>query len=82
MRDCEGVDIVENGFKPVSEEDCKKKCDGIFECDIAVYGGDGGKTGTSTDWWAKRCVPRTKFNGVCNSNQNWMKTYTFRGNRE
>ena len=76
------MDIVKNGFKPVSEEACKKKCDRLLECSHVVYGGDGGKTGSPDDWWAKRCVPRTQFNGACNYDQNWMKTYMKTGSRD
>ena len=75
IRDCEGVEIVVHGFKPVSEETCKNKCDELLECTHAVYGGNGGITGESIDWWAMRCSPRKDFNGVCNYDENGMKTY-------
>ena len=45
------------------------------DCTFAVYGGEGGKTGKPSDWWAKRCVPRNNHNGICNKKRNWMQTY-------
>ena len=74
LRDCEGVDIAGYGFKPVSKNACAKQSDEMTECTFAVYGGPGGKTGSSSDWWAERCIPRKKFSGIC-KNENWMWTY-------
>ena len=73
-RDCEGVDLIYNGFIAESEAICKNKCDELPQCTHAVYGGYGGMTGTPSDWWTKRCVPRKDFKGICPLS-NWMKTY-------
>ena len=79
LADCPGNQISGNGLKVDSKKKCQKICDAMPSCTHAVYGGTGGKTGSSSDWWAMRCVPRSNFKrNECNYDQTWMRTYVKR----